>query len=290
MITTKNQIAHQNIIDYFEEAGLDYAAWSPSFNMHFGYFRWGMNPFDRESLLNQMNKEVMNRLQLSPESTLVLDLGCGLGTTSRYINRFFPQTNFYGLTITPWQVAFGSQLNEANGQDHRITLLESDYAQAPLANACADAAFAVESACYAHGPDKAPLIREMHRLLKPGGRFVITDGFRKHSRPLPKWLDKVYQKNMECWALQELANIHQFKTQLENAGFEDIIIEDASWKVAPSFAHIPFVSLRFLWRQWRKGIRLSKERRNNVMAPILGMLMGLSRKHFGYYIISGKKS
>ena len=33
---------------YYEEAGPDYAAWSPHFNMHFGFFRWGMNPFNRE--------------------------------------------------------------------------------------------------------------------------------------------------------------------------------------------------------------------------------------------------
>ena len=29
---------------YYEEAGPDYAAWSPHFNMHFGFFRWGINP------------------------------------------------------------------------------------------------------------------------------------------------------------------------------------------------------------------------------------------------------
>ena len=40
--------------EYYTEAGADYAAWSPEFNMHFGYFRWGMNPFDRERMLEQM--------------------------------------------------------------------------------------------------------------------------------------------------------------------------------------------------------------------------------------------
>jgi hypothetical protein len=29
---------------YYEEAGPDYAAWSPYFNMHFGYFHWGHEP------------------------------------------------------------------------------------------------------------------------------------------------------------------------------------------------------------------------------------------------------
>ena len=51
---------------YYEEAGPDYASWSPNFNMHFGYYRWGMNPIHREAMLEQMNLEVRNRLHLSP--------------------------------------------------------------------------------------------------------------------------------------------------------------------------------------------------------------------------------
>jgi len=35
------------LAEYFSEAGPDYYAWSHAFNMHFGYFRWGMNPFRR---------------------------------------------------------------------------------------------------------------------------------------------------------------------------------------------------------------------------------------------------
>ena len=37
---------------YYEEAGPDYATWSPNFNMHFGFFRRGMNPLkDRKSVV-----------------------------------------------------------------------------------------------------------------------------------------------------------------------------------------------------------------------------------------------
>ena len=42
---------------YYEEAGPDYAAWSPHFNMHFGFFRWGMNPLKREAMLEQIDRK-----------------------------------------------------------------------------------------------------------------------------------------------------------------------------------------------------------------------------------------
>lgn len=44
---------------YYNEAGPDYAAWSPEFNMHFSYYRAGANPLRRESMLEQMNVEVL---------------------------------------------------------------------------------------------------------------------------------------------------------------------------------------------------------------------------------------
>ena len=283
---------HQKIIDYFEGAGLDYYTWSKSFNMHFGYYRWGMNPFDLEAMLNQMNEEVRKRLKLETcNEPVVLDLGCGLGTASRYMARKNPDASFYGITVTPWQVKFGKELNEAAKLSEQVFLVESDFADMPMMSASADAAYAIESACYAKGADKRELIKEIHRVLRPGSRLVIADGFRKHSRKLPGWLDRVYKRNMECWALEELADIQRFLAILREEGFTNIQVEDASWKVAPSFAHVPKTVFKFFWNRWRKGERkpLSKARRNNVLAPLLGMLMGLSRRHFGYYIITAEK-
>src|SRR5579863_9218724 len=62
---------------YYREAGPDYAAWSREFNMHFGYYRARINPLRRESMLEQMNAEVLARLKVDaiPEPQL-LDLGC----------------------------------------------------------------------------------------------------------------------------------------------------------------------------------------------------------------------
>src|SRR5450432_2845717 len=75
---------------YYREAGPDYAAWSREFNMHFGYYRAGANPLRRETMLEQMNAEVLARLQLRAEAPRLLDLGCGLGATLRSFARRLP--------------------------------------------------------------------------------------------------------------------------------------------------------------------------------------------------------
>jgi len=44
-----HQTYYQGIIHYYSETGMDYEPWSRQFNMHFGYFKFGMNPFNREA-------------------------------------------------------------------------------------------------------------------------------------------------------------------------------------------------------------------------------------------------
>jgi MPBQ/MSBQ methyltransferase len=67
--------ASVNFQRYYADAGPDYSAWSPNFNMHFGYFRRGMNPFRLEPMLERMNREILARLRLQPQQhTRVLDI------------------------------------------------------------------------------------------------------------------------------------------------------------------------------------------------------------------------
>src|ERR1700675_1858776 len=84
---------------YYSEAGPDYAAWSREFNMHFGYYRAGVNPLRRETMLEQMNAEVLGRLKLEGiAEPQLLDLGCGLGATLRSFARRLPRAWLHGIT------------------------------------------------------------------------------------------------------------------------------------------------------------------------------------------------
>ncbi len=162
---------------YYSEAGPDYAAWSREFNMHCGYYRAGANPLDRESMLEQMNREVLARLDVdSVEELRLLDLGCGLGATLRSFSRRLPQARLLGLTRVPWQVERASALNDAAGCGERVRVVKCDYEDTRLPGSSFDGAYAIESSCYAQGVDKGALLVEAHRLLRPGGRLVVTDG------------------------------------------------------------------------------------------------------------------
>ena len=276
---------------YYSEAGPDYAAWSRGFNMHFGYYRAGANPFDREAMLEQMNAEVLARLQLDRiAEPQLLDLGCGLGATLRNFARRLPHARLSGVTRVPWQVERARALSQSAGCGERVSVIEGDYENNPLPDSTYDGVYALESSCHARGADKAVLLREAHRLLRPGGRLVVADGFLSTARFFTSLQERIYRKLCECWVIQELAQLPLFLTRLEQVGFREIAAEHLQLRVAPSVAHVPWVTVKFLLTDVVFGDRpMTRARWNNVLAPVLLPLVSAPLGPITYCIITAIK-
>jgi len=276
---------------YYSEAGPDYAAWSPEFNMHFGYYRAGANPLRRESMLDQMNAEVLGRLQVDDiAEPALLDLGCGLGASLRSIARRLPQGRLVGLTRVPWQVERARALNESAGCSDRVRVLQGDYEDAALSSSAFDGVYALESSCHAHGADKAALLVEAHRLLRPGGRFVVADGFLTSDRFACKLQRNIFRKLCECWVIEELGQLRPFTARMEALGFTGIAVERLQMRVAPSVAHIPWVTVKFLLTDALSGKKkMTRARWNNVLAPVLLPLVSAPLGPMTYCVITATK-
>ncbi len=280
------------VVDYYQRAGADYQAWSPRFNMHFGYYRRGMNPFRLEPMLAAMNEEVLRTLRVATDAPArVLDLGCGLGATARQLGRTRPNVQITGLSNVPGQVTEGNRMTAAEGLAPRVRLIHADYTEIPLPDASIDHAYAIESICHARGVDKAAFVRELARVLRPGGRFVIVDGFMKHARPLPPWLARVRASVCDGWAIETFAELPAITERMHACGLRALEVRDISWRIVPSAVHVPRVTLGFLLDHLRtRAAPLDAARRGNLRAPALGLLLGLARAHFGYHLISGQRA
>ena len=276
---------------YYSEAGPDYAAWSREFNMHFGYYRAGANPFRREPMLERMNAEVLVRL--NPDQIAeprLLDLGCGLGATLRSFARRLPHAHLLGLTRVPWQVERANALNDAAGCGERVRVIQGDYEDTGLPRGRYDGAYALESSCHAHGADKGALLEEAHALLRPGGRLVVADGFLASDRFASALQRRIYSKLCECWVIEELGQLRLFTARLGQLGFTDVIVEHLQLRVAPSVAHIPWVTLKFLLTDVVFGARkMTRARWNNVLAPVLLPLVSAPLGPMTYCMISATK-
>ncbi len=284
----------ENFQRYYEEAGPDYEAWSSSFNMHFGFFRRGMSPLNREAMLEQMNREVLSRLHLvdnpsAPAHPRVLDMGCGLGATLRSFARCIPGADLCGITLVPWQLEQGRLINQSSAYSANITLDLGNYEHTAFASESFDAIFAIESSCYGTGAAKSRLIREAHRLLRPGGRFVVADGFMGSGK-LRGPQSAVYRKLCDCWVIETLGEIQAFAYELEQAGFRDIVVEQIQASVTPSVLHVPWVTLKFILTSVVFGNRkMTRARWNNVLAPLLLPFVGYPIGPVAYYIVSATR-
>jgi MPBQ/MSBQ methyltransferase len=288
----KNSV-YEKIRRYYDIAGPDYSAWSSRFNMHFGYCRHFTDIFRLEKMLNNMNQVVLDELHLKNGTPAhIADLGCGVGTVARFTAKRQPLSKVTGITISEYQISKGKELILQEGLEEQVNLVVSNFEQLDFPDNHFSHAYALESACHARGDDKSFFIAELTRTLKPGGRFCVADGFIKHNNNLPRIFSRIYQKVLGYWALPSFARLPLFVKQLEANGLTNIKIREISMRIAPSVAWVPWTCIKFFVKElWKnKSLRMEKERWNNVYGPVMGMILGLYRKHFGYYIISGAKS
>ena len=281
-------VDYEKIIDYYTEADCEYEGWSEEFNMHFGYFKSGCNPLNLEQMLQQMNARVYQELSLSKNtSNHLLDMGCGLGATARQLAHKQNIDAITGVTVVAPQVLEAQRLAQPYLKECALTFALQDYHCTRFDDNVFDGAFAIESGCHSFEIDKKQLLAEAYRVIKPGSRFVMTDGFSIGNQPFNSVLDYCYKKVCNCWALGNFPELKVVKKTMQSIGFKNIKIEDASWRVAPSVAQIPFIAIRYFFKRLLKNN--SQQKWNHLLAPLFLIPLALSKKRFGYFVISGEK-
>ena len=105
--------------------------------------------------------------------TSVLDLGCGTGLELQFYFDRVPDARVTGIDLTPGML----QALKDKFPDKDLTLHLGSYFELPFGESIFDAAVSVESLHHFTREEKIPLYGRLHRSLKPGGFFVLTDYF-----------------------------------------------------------------------------------------------------------------
>jgi ubiquinone/menaquinone biosynthesis C-methylase UbiE len=277
-----------DLVTYYTEAGMDYRAWSRNFNMHFGFYRWGINPLALESMLEEMSRQVFRRLALC-DGMKVLDLGCGLGAPTRAL---IEQHNVAttAVTLVEWQLTMAQKLSEGLSARGSVEWVLGDFTALDLPSGAFQAAFSIEASCHAEGAGKEPFIQECARLLAPGAKLVVADGFMKKSEGLPRWYAKLLGYMTRNWAVERFADLAAFRTCLERHSLTVLAAEEISWHISPSVLHVPRVTLKFLFGELLlRRKKLNSVRWGHILACVIAPLIGLGRPYFGYYLITAQK-
>ncbi len=150
----------------------------------------------------------------------VLDICSGLGGPARYI-AWKTGCEVTGLDLTASRVEGATALTEAAGLAAKVRFRQGNALALPFADASFTLAISQEA--FAHIPDKPTLVREIARVLMPGGRVVFSDILSRE--PLD---GDDARRLFDGMRFSEIATEAAYRGWLREAGLEVVQVNDLS--------------------------------------------------------------
>ncbi|WP_316528314.1 SAM-dependent methyltransferase [Kitasatospora brasiliensis] len=157
--------------------GADLLGNGHGYNAHLGYWDGPHSELTYDQATDRLTDVMAQRLRLGSGARL-LDVGCGVGAPAVRIARR-TGAEVTGIAVSREQIARADELAHTAGLRGQVSFRQADAMDLPYADASFDAVLAIES--MPHMPDRGRVLREMRRVLRPGGRVVLTDFFRRRS-------------------------------------------------------------------------------------------------------------
>jgi SAM-dependent methyltransferase len=104
----------------------------------------------------------------------VLDVGCGTGVFAARVRSAFPLATIWGVDLVAAMLVRGRERRPS--EPGRVTLVQGDSERLPFPSGAFDVVTCSNS--FHHYPDQMRAVEEMHRVLKPGGKLLLIDGWR----------------------------------------------------------------------------------------------------------------
>lgn len=111
----------------------------------------------------------------------VLDIGSGAGGAAMTLIRAHGAAYVTGMDVEDTVIADARALIAAEGMTDRIGSVKAAPGPLPFPPNTFDVVFSKDS--LVHIPDKHPLMAEVFRVLKPGGKFIVSDWLISHYGP-----------------------------------------------------------------------------------------------------------
>jgi ubiquinone/menaquinone biosynthesis C-methylase UbiE len=178
---------------------------------------WNMNSRHRK-----LTDWGLSHVSIQPRDT-ILDVGCGGGKTVSKLADIAYEGKVYGLDYSDVSVAMARKLNAGWIDKGRVEIREGTVSELPFTSRMFDFVTAVETHFW--WPDLTVGLREVHRVLKPGGTVVIVAEVYKGAATRTAKLVERYAPRTGI----KLLSVEQHRDLLGNAGYSEVrIIEDAN--------------------------------------------------------------
>lgn len=168
------------------------------------------------------------RLPDLSSGAMVCDLGSGYGDTARFLTQRF-SCQVVGINLVHSQNVHALALNRQANVAESVFPVEADFAHVPLPAESAAVVWSQEALL--HAPNRAGVVQEAARLLRPGGMLIFTDILQ--TGPMqPDEARLIYERVK----ITSLETFDSYRVHLDAAGLELEEVADLSRYVARSYA------------------------------------------------------
>ncbi len=189
----------------------------------------GIPPYEGASLHEAMDNtnRVMAEAADLKASDRVLDLGCGYGSTGRYLASHYG-CSVTGHTISNEELRIAQERAAESDVSHLLKFEWGDFHNIEYPDASFDVVWSQEA--FLHGADKDKILSECFRVLKPGGTFIFSDILVRRDTPQAD-RERLYARlnTVDIWDRPD------YEEGLKRHGFALLKAEDHSQYVAPTY-------------------------------------------------------
>ena len=193
----------------------------------------GLYENDEEPIFDASRRTVAHMADMVGELTpdhRVIDLGAGFGGAARFLARNYG-CRVTALNLSEVENQRDRAVNESEGLDHLVEVTDGNFEATPFEDGSFDVVWSQDALL--HSGERAAVVREVARLLKPGGVFIFTDPMRTDHCP-----DSVLQPILDRLHLDTLGSPGFYREQCAANGLEEIGFEDHSRQLPRHYGRV----------------------------------------------------
>jgi sarcosine/dimethylglycine N-methyltransferase len=152
------------------------------------------------------------------ESTRVVDVGAGYGGTARYFAKKFGCT-VDCLNLSEKENDLNREKNQKLGYEKLVNVYGGNFEELPFSDDQYEVAIAQDALL--HSGAKEKVLKEVDRVLKPGGDFIFTDPMQADDCP-----EGVLKPVLERIHLDSMGSVAKYRKMAEDLGWEEVQVDE----------------------------------------------------------------
>ena len=233
-------------------------------DIHIGLYESEQHPIVEAS--RRTGEHMASLLNDLDQNNKVLDIGAGYGGAARYLASTFG-CSVTALNLSEKENERDRQLNREQGLDNKINVVDGSFEAIPFENSRFDVVWSQDAIL--HSGNREQVIREVSRVLNPGGIFIFTDPMQADDCP-----DGVLQPILERIHLLSLGSPGFYRNSASKAGMQEMLFEDHSQQLIKHYSRV---------------LQETESREDELAKVVRRDYISRMKKGLGHWVDGGKK-